>query len=49
MPFFNDPTPVNKDAVTPSRKKKAVVFTIVTANAYQSQLNARFSKVYESI
>ncbi len=32
---------------TPSRKKKAVVFTNVTANAYQGQLNAGFSKVYE--
>ncbi len=32
---------------TPSRKKKAVVFTNVTAYAYQSQLNAGFSKVCE--
>ncbi len=32
---------------TPSKKKKAVVFTNVTANAYQSQLNAEFSKVCE--
>ncbi len=32
---------------TPSRKKKAVVFTNVTANAYQGQLNTGFSKVYE--
>ncbi len=32
---------------TPSRKKKAVVFTNVTANAYQSRLNAGFSKVCE--
>ncbi len=32
---------------TPSRKKKAVVFTNVTANAYQGQLNAGFSKVCE--
>ncbi len=31
----------------PSRKKKAVVFTNVTANAYQGQLNAVFSKVCE--
>ncbi len=30
---------------TPSRKKKAVVFTNVTANAYQSRLNAGFPKV----
>ncbi len=32
---------------TPSRKKKAVVFTNVTANTYQDQLNAGFSKVCE--
>ncbi len=32
---------------TPSRKKKAVVFTAVTTNAYQDQLNAGFSKVCE--
>ncbi len=32
---------------TPSRKKKSVVFTNVTANAYQGQLNAGFSKVSE--
>ncbi len=32
---------------TPSRKKKTVVFTNVTANVYQSQLNAGFSKVCE--
>ncbi len=32
---------------TPSRKKKAVVFTNVTADAYQGQLNAGFSKVCE--
>ncbi len=32
---------------TPSRKKKAVVFTNVTANAYQHRLNAGFSKVCE--
>ncbi len=32
---------------TPSRKKKAVVFTNVTTNAYQGQLNAAFSKVCE--
>ncbi len=32
---------------TPSRKKKAVVFTNVTTNAYQGQLNAGFSKVCE--
>ncbi len=32
---------------TPSRKKKAVVFTTVTTSAYQDQLNAGFSKVCE--
>ncbi len=32
---------------TPSRKKKAVVFTNVTKNAYQGQLNDGFSKVCE--
>ncbi len=32
---------------TPSRKKKAVVFTNVTANAYQSRLNAGFPKICE--
>ncbi len=32
---------------TPSRKKKAVVFTNVTTNTYQGQLNAGFSKVCE--
>ncbi len=32
---------------TSSRKKKAVVFTNVTANAYQSRLNAGFPKVCE--
>ncbi len=32
---------------TLSRKKKAVVFTTVTTNAYQGQLNAEFSKVGE--
>ncbi len=32
---------------TPSRKKKAVVFTTVTKNAYQGQLHAGFSKVCE--
>ncbi len=32
---------------TPSRKKKAVVFTTVTTNAYQDQVNAGFSKVCE--
>ncbi len=32
---------------TPSRKKKAVVFTNGTTNAYQGQLNAGFSKVCE--
>ncbi len=41
--------PGNKDAVAPnpSRKKKAVVFTNVTTNAYQGELNAGFSKVCE--
>ncbi len=32
---------------TPLRKKKAVVFTNVIANTYQSQLNVGFSKVCE--
>ncbi len=32
---------------TPSRKKKAVVFTTVTTNNYQDQLNAGFLKVCE--
>ncbi len=32
---------------TLSRKKKAVVFTNVTTNAYQGRLNAGFSKVCE--
>ncbi len=32
---------------TPSRKKKAVVFTNVTVNAYQSRFNAGFPKVCE--
>ncbi len=32
---------------SPSQKKKAVVFTTVTTNAYQGQLNAGFSKVCE--
>ncbi len=32
---------------TPSRKKKAVVFTTVTTSAYQDQLNTGFSKVCE--
>ncbi len=32
---------------TPSRKKKAVVFTTVMTNAYQDQINARFSKACE--
>ncbi len=32
---------------TPSRKNKAVVFTNVTTNAYQDQINAGFSKVCE--
>ncbi len=33
---------------TPSRKKKAVVFTTVTTDAYQDQLNAGFSKECEN-
>ncbi len=33
---------------TPSRKKKAAVFTNVTTSAYQDQLNAEFSKVCEN-
>ncbi len=32
---------------TPSRKKKAVVFTNVTTNTYQDKLNAGFSKICE--
>ncbi len=32
---------------TPSRKKKAAVFTAVTTNAYQGQINAGFSKICE--
>ncbi len=32
---------------TPSRKKKAFVFTNVTTNAFQGQLNPGFSKVCE--
>ncbi len=32
---------------TPSRKKKAVVFTTVMMSAYQGQINAGFSKVCE--
>ncbi len=32
---------------TPSRKKKAVVFTTMTTSTYQGQLNAGFSKVCE--
>ncbi len=32
---------------SPSRKKKAVLFTNVTTNAYQDQLNAGFSNVCE--
>ncbi len=32
---------------TPSRKKKAGVFTNVMANPYQGRLNAGFSKVCE--
>ncbi len=43
--FFNV-LPGNKETVTPNPlTKEAVVFTNVTANAYQSQLNAGFSKV----
>ncbi len=46
--FFNV-LPGIKDAMVPnpSRKKKAVVFTNVTANTYQDQQNAGFSKVSE--
>ncbi len=46
--FFNVP-PGNKNAVAPnpSRKKKAVLFTNVTTNTYQCQLNAGFSEVCE--
>ncbi len=45
--FFNV-SPGNKEAVMPNPlTKEAVVFTNVTANAYQSQLNAGFSKVCE--
>ncbi len=32
---------------TSSRKKKAVVFTTVTTNAFQYQINTEFSKVCE--
>ncbi len=32
---------------TPSWRNKAIVFTTVMISAYQDQLNARFSKVYE--
>ncbi len=32
---------------TPSRKKKAIIFTNVTVNAYEGRLNAEFSKVCE--
>ncbi len=31
----------------PSRKKKAVVFTTLTTDAYQDQINTGFSKVCE--
>ncbi len=46
--FFNVP-PGNKDAVVPNplTKNKAVVFTTVTTDAYQDQLNAGVSKVCE--
>ncbi len=46
--FFNV-LPGIKDAMVPipSRKKKAVVFTNVTANTYQDQQNAGFSKESE--
>ncbi len=46
--FFNVP-PGNKDAVTPNPFTEEEVFTNVTANAYQGQLNAGFSKVCEII
>ncbi len=43
--FFNVPSG-NKDGMTPKPLgKEAVVFINVTANAYQGQLNAGFSKV----
>ncbi len=47
--FFNVP-PENKNVShqPPSQNNKAVVFTNVTANAYQGQWNAGFSKVCES-
>ncbi len=44
--FFNIP-PGNKDAVMPNPLTKAVLFTTVTANAYQGELNTGFSKVCE--
>ncbi len=34
---------------TPSRMKKAAVFTNVTANAYQSRLKAGFPKLCEIV
>ncbi len=46
--FFNVHLETNMlSRQTPSRKKKAVVFTTVTTNAYQDQINAGFSKVCE--
>ncbi len=44
--FFNGP-PGNKDAVARNPLAKAVVFTTVMTNAYQDQINARFSKACE--
>ncbi len=46
--FFNVPPGKKMPwCQTPSRKKKAVVFTNVTTSAYQDQLNAGFLKVCE--
>ncbi len=47
--FFNVPPETKRPwRQTPSRKKKAVVFTTVTTDAYQDQLNAGFSKECEN-
>ncbi len=40
--------PGNKDAVTPNSLTKAVVFSTVTTNAYQHQINTGFSKPCET-
>ncbi len=46
--FFNVPPGIKMPwRQTPSQKKKAVVFTTVTTNAYQDQINAGFSKECE--